>query len=54
MNEPDQVMQPQDILLAGHRIRFWTGGKLLADRGLSRLLRKDWPTTLEEMEKRYR
>ncbi len=31
-----------------------TGGKLLADRGLSRLLRKDWPKTLEEMEKRYR
>ncbi len=30
-----------------------TGGKLLADRGLSRLLRKDWPKTLEEMEKRY-
>jgi pimeloyl-ACP methyl ester carboxylesterase len=26
MNEPDQVMHPQDILLAGHRIRFWTGG----------------------------
>lgn len=26
MNEPDQAMQPQDILLAGHRIRFWTGG----------------------------
>ncbi|MCP3978937.1 MAG: formamidopyrimidine-DNA glycosylase [bacterium] len=28
-----------------------TGGKLLADRGLSRLLRKDWPRTLEELEK---
>jgi formamidopyrimidine-DNA glycosylase len=27
-----------------------TGGKLLADRGLSRLLREDWPKTLEEME----
>jgi formamidopyrimidine-DNA glycosylase len=27
-----------------------TGGKLLADRGLSRLLGKDWPRTLEEME----
>ncbi|HEX4593062.1 MAG TPA: DNA-formamidopyrimidine glycosylase family protein [Bryobacteraceae bacterium] len=27
-----------------------TGGKLLADRGLSRLLRKDWPRTLEELE----
>jgi len=27
-----------------------TGGKLLADRGLSRLLRSDWPKSLEEME----
>jgi formamidopyrimidine-DNA glycosylase len=27
-----------------------TGGKLLADRGLSRLLRQDWPRTLEELE----
>ncbi len=31
-----------------------TGGKLLADRGLSRLLREDWPRTLEEMEDRVR
>lgn len=28
-----------------------TGGKLLADRALSSLLRKDWPRSLEEMEK---
>jgi len=27
-----------------------TGGRVLADRGLSRLLKKDWPRTLEEME----
>jgi formamidopyrimidine-DNA glycosylase len=27
-----------------------TGGKLLADRALSRLLRQDWPRTLEELE----
>jgi formamidopyrimidine-DNA glycosylase len=27
-----------------------TGGKLLADRSLSRLLKEDWPRTLEEME----
>jgi len=27
-----------------------TGGKLLADRALSRLLREDWPKTPEEME----
>ena len=29
-----------------------TGGKLLADRALSRLLRGDWPRTLEELELR--
>jgi formamidopyrimidine-DNA glycosylase len=27
-----------------------TGGKLLADRGMSRLLKKDWPKSLDEME----
>ena len=27
-----------------------TGGKLLADRALSRLLKEDWPRSLEEME----
>ena len=27
-----------------------TGGKLLADRALSRLMHEDWPRTLEEME----
>jgi formamidopyrimidine-DNA glycosylase len=27
-----------------------TGGRLLADRALSRLLKADWPRTLEEME----
>lgn len=27
-----------------------TGGKLLADRSLSRLLKDDWPSTLEELE----
>lgn len=29
-----------------------TGGKLLADRALSRLLKKDWPRSLEELELR--
>jgi formamidopyrimidine-DNA glycosylase len=29
-----------------------TGGKLLSDRALSRLLKDDWPKTLEEMERR--
>jgi formamidopyrimidine-DNA glycosylase len=30
--------------------RCQTAGKLLADRGLSRLLRSDWPRTLDELE----
>jgi len=30
--------------------RCQTGGKLLADRALSRLLKADWPRTLEELE----
>ncbi|MCZ6828609.1 MAG: formamidopyrimidine-DNA glycosylase [Gammaproteobacteria bacterium] len=28
-----------------------TGGKVLADRALSRLLKKDWPRTVEDLEK---
>ncbi|HUF41822.1 MAG TPA: DNA-formamidopyrimidine glycosylase family protein [Verrucomicrobiae bacterium] len=31
-----------------------TGGKLLADRSLSRLLKDDWPRTLEELEESRR
>ena len=31
-----------------------TEGRLLSDRALSRLLREDWPRTLEEMERRKR
>tara|TARA_R110002096_G_scaffold12852_2_gene45814 strand:- start:485 stop:1390 length:906 start_codon:yes stop_codon:yes gene_type:complete len=30
------------------------GGKLLADRGLSTLMKKDWPKTLAELEERRR
>jgi formamidopyrimidine-DNA glycosylase len=30
--------------------RCQTAGKLLADRGLSRLLGSDWPKTLDELE----
>ena len=30
--------------------RCQTGGKLLADRSLSRLLKSDWPRTVEEAE----
>ena len=31
-------------------VRCQTGGRVLADRALSRLLRQDWPRTLEELE----
>jgi len=31
-----------------------TGGKLLSDRALARLLKQDWPKTLEELEERKR
>jgi len=32
--------------------RCQTGGRLLADRALSRLLKRDWPRTLDELEER--
>jgi formamidopyrimidine-DNA glycosylase len=32
--------------------RCQTNGKLLADRSLSRLLKNDWPKTIEELERR--
>ena len=32
--------------------RCQTGGKLLADRSLSRLLKGDWPKTIEELEEK--
>ena len=38
-NSPDPMQYP-------------TGGELLADRALSRLLKQDWPRTIEELEAR--
>jgi len=32
--------------------RCQTGGKLLADRVLSKLLKDDWPRTIEELEEK--
>jgi formamidopyrimidine-DNA glycosylase len=32
--------------------RCQTGGKLLSDRALARLLKSDWPRTIDELEKR--
>lgn len=44
----------QRIVRADHETNYCptcqTGGKLLADRSLSRLLKDDWPRTLEELE----
>jgi formamidopyrimidine-DNA glycosylase len=44
----------QRIRYAGNEANYCphcqTGGKLLADRALSRLLRDDWPKTAEELE----
>jgi len=39
---------------ANYCARCQTGGKLLADRALSRLLRGDWPKTIDELEERAR
>jgi formamidopyrimidine-DNA glycosylase len=39
---------------ANYCARCQTGGKLLADRSLSRLMRGDWPKTLDELEARRR
>jgi formamidopyrimidine-DNA glycosylase len=44
----------QRIRYASHETNYCpecqTGGKLLADRALSRLLRQDWPRSLEELD----
>jgi formamidopyrimidine-DNA glycosylase len=44
----------QRIRYANHETNYCarcqTGGRVLADRSLSRLLRSDWPRTLEELE----
>ena len=37
---------------ANYCVTCQTGGRLLADRSLSRLLREDWPRTLDELEQR--
>src|SRR6266851_484161 len=39
---------------ANYCARCQTGGRLLADRALSRLLKEDWPRSLEELETRER
>jgi formamidopyrimidine-DNA glycosylase len=55
---PDCGTPVQRIVFAENESNYCptcqTGGKLLADRALSRLLGKDWPKTLEEMEERMK
>jgi formamidopyrimidine-DNA glycosylase len=44
----------QRIVQGEHEINYCpqcqTGGRLLADRALSRLLKSDWPRTIQELE----
>ena len=55
---PDCGSPVQRILYADTETNYCatcqTGGKLLADRALSRLLKKDWPRSLEDLEARKR
>ena len=53
---PECETKVQRIVRGAHDTHYGptcqTGGKLLADRALSRLLGKDWPKTLDELEQR--
>jgi formamidopyrimidine-DNA glycosylase len=53
---PDCGTPVQRVVYAANEANYCptcqTGGKLLADRSLSRLLKADWPRTLEELERR--
>jgi len=55
---PDCGSPVQRIVHGAHETNYCaqcqTGRKLLADRSLSRLLKSDWPRTLEELESRPR
>jgi len=55
---PDCGAPVQRIVYAANETNYCarcqTGGKLLADRALSQLLKKDWPRSLEELEARRR
>jgi formamidopyrimidine-DNA glycosylase len=53
---PDCGAPVQRVVYAANEANYCancqTGGRLLADRSLSRLLREDWPRTLEALERR--
>jgi formamidopyrimidine-DNA glycosylase len=55
---PDCGTRVQRIRYASNETNYCprcqTGGKLLADRSLSRLLKRDWPRTIDELEQRAR
>jgi len=55
---PDCGSPVQRVVYAANEANYCatcqTGGRLLADRSLSRLLKNDWPRTLEELERRRR
>jgi formamidopyrimidine-DNA glycosylase len=55
---PDCGSPVQRVVYAANEANYCatcqTGGRLLADRALSRLLREDWPRTLDELERRKR
>ena len=55
---PDCGAPVQRVVYAANEANYCancqTGGRLLADRSLSRLLRDDWPRTLDELERRRR
>jgi formamidopyrimidine-DNA glycosylase len=53
---PDCGAPVQRVVYAANEANYCancqTSGRLLADRALSRLLREDWPRTLDELERR--
>jgi formamidopyrimidine-DNA glycosylase len=53
---PDCGAPVQRIVYAANEANYCancqTGGRLLADRSLSRLLKQDWPRTLDELERK--
>ncbi len=53
---PDCGAPVQRIVFADNKTNYCprcqTGGRVLADRALSRLLKRDWPRTLEELEEK--
>jgi formamidopyrimidine-DNA glycosylase len=55
---PDCGAPVQRVVYAANEANYCancqTGGRLPADRSLSRLLRDDWPRTLDELERRRR